>query len=501
MAWFRNKDSKDNDDAVLAGAPMAAIPDGGMDNGEDNGENNTAPTAPNGDENLVPVVPVAPAVTPPIAPRPINPSSLPLIGEDEPALGEIIGAPPLGSLGAIHLNPTGSKVVLPPESGPDQVCPTCQEAAPFDARFCEACGSDLDPTATAAAAAESEPLVTTPLPADPVEAAPVATEPCVSCAADPSEIDSGYCGVCGTKQPAARDHIEVDHGWFAAVTDRGISHHQNEDAMSIGSADDAVILVVCDGVSSTDRPDEASQSAADLVREHLTHAIESGADMGGALLHALDVANEKVSKLEHAKGTEPPSCTVVAAASTVLDGTVETIIGWVGDSRAYWIDGDTVTQLTTDHSWAAEQEALGQLDADAIASDPRAHSITRWLGADDTVLDPDLMYHTAAAATGRLLLCSDGLWNYAETEAAMARHVAEHPGNPLHTARELTSFAVASGGRDNITVAIADFSMDHSAGSDPTLPGTDESGAAATSSLINQDSPATSGDEQGGTRD
>src|SRR6516162_4884454 len=66
--------------------------------------------------------------------------------------------------------------------------------------------------------------------------------------------------------PSSRDHAEVDLGPAAGVSDRGLRHHRNEDAMALAAeqAPDgpAVIAVVCDGVSSSARPDEASQVAS-----------------------------------------------------------------------------------------------------------------------------------------------------------------------------------------------------------------------------------------------
>ena len=66
--------------------------------------------------------------------------------------------------------------------------------------------------------------------------------------------------------PSSRDHAEVDLGPAAGVSDRGLRHHRNEDAMALAAeqAPDgpAVVAVVCDGVSSSARPDEASQVAA-----------------------------------------------------------------------------------------------------------------------------------------------------------------------------------------------------------------------------------------------
>ncbi len=149
-----------------------------------------------------------------------------------------------------------------------------------------------------------------------------------------------------------------------------------------------------------------------------------------------------------------PSCTLVAAI-WVGD---EIAVGWVGDSRAYWIGADGVRQLTADNSWAEAQVESGRMTELEAEGDPRAHAITRWLGVDApegeaqvTMLRPD--------QEGRLLVCSDGLWNYAPTVDQMAVLFASHsPGaSPIDLARALTTFALDAGGHDNITVVIIDI--------------------------------------------
>ena len=66
--------------------------------------------------------------------------------------------------------------------------------------------------------------------------------------------------------PPTPDHAEVDLGTAAGVTDRGLRHQRNEDAMALQSEQTpdglVVVAVVCDGVSSSPRPDEASLAAA-----------------------------------------------------------------------------------------------------------------------------------------------------------------------------------------------------------------------------------------------
>jgi len=326
-------------------------------------------------------------------------------------------------------------------------CPACDTPAPNGAKFCESCGADLA--------------------ASPAEA--IAAAPCVSCGAPPQDIiEGGYCSNCGQKQPARRDHLEIDEGSVAAVTDRGKRHRRNEDAAAIWSDETRSVVVVCDGVSSTDRPDEASQAAADTARDHLSaflaseRAITALSDappdrnlLEQELTAAIKAAHQAVSEVVADDPTaEPPSCTIVAGIiHWVPQPSVS--VAWLGDSRGYWVNPDgSVEQVTNDHSWANQQRELGELEQAAIAADPRAHSITRWLGADAVDVEPDIV-HLAKPDGGRWLACSDGLWNYAESPEAMSERVAEFDGSPLELSQRLTTFARDAGGHDNITVAVA----------------------------------------------
>ena len=149
-----------------------------------------------------------------------------------------------------------------------------------------------------------------------------------------------------------------------------------------------------------------------------------------------------------------PSCTFLAA---VVDGT-QVELATLGDCRSMWLPavGEPET-LTEDDSWAAEVIAAGTKTAEEAYADRRAHVITRWLGADaDPSWEARLSSFTAPGP-GRLLLCSDGLWNYAETAADVAAAAAGDPDDLLATARRLTDFANAAGGSDNITVVLVDL--------------------------------------------
>ncbi|MFI8927659.1 PP2C family protein-serine/threonine phosphatase [Streptomyces sp. NPDC053474] len=316
-----------------------------------------------------------------------------------------------------------------------------------------------------------------PLPApDPRAGAPAApaagpagkAKVCVACRAG-SVAPDGYCENCGHAQPRERDHLERELDAVAAVSDRGLRHHRNEDAFAISTAalpdgSPAVVAIVCDGVSSATRPDEASAAAARAadasLRAALPHGTHPQQAMHDAIVAAADAVNaladEPAAAREHHPHQNAPACTLVGAV--VTGGLL--VVGWVGDSRVYWVPVDRTgpaVRLTEDDSWAAQMVAAGLMNEAEAYADERAHAITGWLGADAYELEP----HTASFKPDRagvVVVCTDGLWNYAEAAEEMAAAVpADAAERPLHSAQVLVGHALDGGGHDNVTVAVLPF--------------------------------------------
>ncbi|MEE1938064.1 protein phosphatase 2C domain-containing protein [Streptomyces sp. TRM 70361] len=291
-----------------------------------------------------------------------------------------------------------------------------------------------------------------------------AEEPCVACGTGAVGRD-GHCEHCGHRRPHERDHLERTVPGAAAVSDRGLRHHRNEDSFAVASAglpdgSAAPVAVVCDGVSSAIRPDEASAAAAEAACASLLAALPHGTDpreaMRAALLAAAGAVGDLAARTPADPARNAPACTIVGA---VVTGEVLTV-GWVGDSRAYWVPEDRSTQparLTEDDSWAAQMVAAGLLEEAEAYADPRAHAITGWLGADAHEIDP----HTASFTPDRpgvVVVCTDGLWNYAESAEEMTSVVApDARTEPLRCARQLVGHALDGGGHDNVTVAVVPF--------------------------------------------
>ncbi|MFC8505584.1 PP2C family serine/threonine-protein phosphatase [Streptomyces sp. NPDC057411] len=308
---------------------------------------------------------------------------------------------------------------------------------------------------------------------------------CVACRTGRVDRD-GYCEHCGHAQPRERDHMEQELPTVAAVSDRGLRHHRNEDAFAVSSTalpdgSPAALAIVCDGVSSATRPDEASSAAASAAGASLLAALPRGTHPQQAMHEAIVAAAEAVNSLaeETAKDREhqnAPACTIVG--SIVAGGLL--VVGWVGDSRAYWVPDDRTSppaRLTEDDSWAAQMVAAGLMNEAEAYADERAHAITGWLGADAYELEP----HTASFKPDRpgvVVVCTDGLWNYAEGAEDMARVVPpDAAGRPLHGAQVLVGHALDGGGHDNVTVALLPFAVP-SPGAGSVRPGSVRPGSA-----------------------
>ncbi|MFD7808296.1 PP2C family serine/threonine-protein phosphatase [Streptomyces cellulosae] len=452
-----------------AGYPASAGPATGGSPAGDAAAHQAAPGAPAAAaSDSTPAGGVSPAVPGPhaAAPGAATPAASGARPVGHPAsAGHATGGSPAGD-GAAPGGPARPAAADPAAHAQLPAAPAAVAGTPVHGQPAPSGGVRLDRRAADDGAAGDDYTLQAP---DPRVAAEPHASVCVACRAGRVD-DDGYCENCGHAQPRERDHMEQERGPVAAVSDRGLRHHRNEDAFAVGTTtlpdgSPVSLAVVCDGVSSATRPDEASLAASRAANASLLDALPRGTHPQQAMHEAILAASEAVNALageqpaearEHAPQQNAPACTIVGAVVTA--GLL--VVGWVGDSRAYWIPVDRsapAARLTEDDSWAAQMVAAGLMAEAEAYADPRAHAITGWLGADAYELEP----HTAAFKPDRpgvVVVCTDGLWNYAESADEMAEAVpADAAARPLHAARVLVGHALDGGGHDNVTVALVPF--------------------------------------------
>lgn len=239
---------------------------------------------------------------------------------------------------------------------------------------------------------------------------------------------------------------------YFGITDKGRVRPTNQDIyrLEVRPEKESAFVLVCDGMGGANAGNVASRFAADSFLADAAGALDIAPDeimRHKTMLHALEKANDTVFGLA---GRQPEfrgmGTTLVGA---FVQGREASILN-VGDSRAYLFDGETLRQVSEDHSYVEEMRRLGRISAEDARTHPQKNLITRAVGVDATV-DGDL-FEVELAETDILLLCSDGLTGMVEDEKIA--EVLAKAGTLEDKGRELLTLALEGGGRDNITVAL-----------------------------------------------
>jgi serine/threonine protein phosphatase PrpC len=221
-----------------------------------------------------------------------------------------------------------------------------------------------------------------------------------------------------------------------------------------------IVLGVFDGTGGWEAEgaaDIASRMAAETVTSWLrtefsTCAVEPG-QWARCLAVSLEQANRQM--LEDAAAT--PSHRGIGSTATVATLCRENLfVAQVGDTRGYLLRGDSLVQVTRDHSllndyverMVADGTPMTQAQIDEF---PHKNVITRCLGTAEQV-NVDLT-RVELQDGDVILLCSDGLWSVVK-EDSIRRALVERP-TPQVACDALLSMALEAGAPDNIAIVVA----------------------------------------------
>jgi protein phosphatase len=226
----------------------------------------------------------------------------------------------------------------------------------------------------------------------------------------------------------------------ASQTNIGHVRANNEDAVTSNDH----VAAVADGMGGHPGGEVASSVAVALVEAAFTgRSLDE-------LEAAVRAANRAIWERADTSDELDGMATTVCAAGLTEEGNL--VVVNVGDSRVCVLHDDSFTQLTNDHTVVAELVRRGDLTEQAALEHPQRAVLTRALGIGPDV-DVDGAAH-AVAEGDRLLLCTDGL--YSEVPGDEIAALMASTADLQAAADSLVQRALANGGRDNVSVVVAD---------------------------------------------
>jgi serine/threonine protein phosphatase PrpC len=222
-----------------------------------------------------------------------------------------------------------------------------------------------------------------------------------------------------------------------AATDTGRVRTANQDAFAqLGARG---VWAVADGMGGYRDGDVASRMVCEGLQQlESTTSLEATIDEIRLRMAEVNERLHQASIREH-----NPVVSGSTVAVFIVQRTACAVV-WAGDSRIYRFRHGRLTQLTTDHTWAAELN-LQHPDEEAD------HAITRAVGGEAT-LTLDIRKDRVRLGD-RYLLCSDGLTrelNDAQIASALSADDVKT------SARKLIDATLKAGARDNVTVVIVE---------------------------------------------
>jgi len=206
------------------------------------------------------------------------------------------------------------------------------------------------------------------------------------------------------------------------------------------------LLAVADGLGGHAAGQVASATALKGLVEAY-YAPTSPSRVEPALQRAFQVANLKVHDASRGDELLRSMQTTLSCVALVNTGA---FLGHVGDSRVYLHRDGQLSQLTGDHSEAAELIRLRLAKPESLSYHPRRNVLTRTVGSQ-LFLRPDFQ-RVQLLAGDVLVLCTDGLWSEVsddEIAATVASHDVER------ACERLVDLQLERESADNATVLVA----------------------------------------------
>ncbi|HRP34548.1 MAG TPA: Stp1/IreP family PP2C-type Ser/Thr phosphatase [Gammaproteobacteria bacterium] len=245
---------------------------------------------------------------------------------------------------------------------------------------------------------------------------------------------------------------------YFEFTHTGRVREHNEDAVFADM--DVGLMVLADGMGGYNAGEVAAELAiktvVDMVRAGVERETRTSVDDSSGLMRQSIVLRNAIiraNKIIWQTAQTQPQCrgmgtTIVACL--FHDDRVS--IAHVGDSRVYRLRKNRFEQLTLDHSLMQELVDRGFFSHEEALRSANRNYVTRALGVEPTV-DAEVQEETVKP-DDVYVLCSDGLSDMVEEEDIHLT-ISTFSANLQTGGEQLIQLANANGGRDNVSVCLA----------------------------------------------
>jgi protein phosphatase len=239
---------------------------------------------------------------------------------------------------------------------------------------------------------------------------------------------------------------------FCTHTDPGLARENNEDSVTFDAL--ARLGILADGMGGYNAGEIASGMATTFIKSEMGRWLSQAGRHANAkeVRRAMEICVENANRSIFNAANSNPQYT--GMGTTLVIGVFQdarAMLGHIGDSRCYRLRDGEFTQVTKDHSLLQEQIDAGLITPEQAATSMNKNLVTRALGVEDTVL---LEVNEHRVEPGDIyLMCSDGLSDMVDDEGIA--EILRGPGTLQQMAGQLIDAANAKGGRDNISVLLA----------------------------------------------
>ena len=277
------------------------------------------------------------------------------------------------------------------------------------------------------------------------------------------KVRFGAVSDAGKVRPRNEDHFMVAR---VRRTLNVLAHNLPREEMPDFLGEDAYVMVVADGMGGMNAGDVASMLAISTGVKLADRSVKWGfkinereaRDLLSRMSAYFREIDRRITRKSEADRRLFGMGTTLTLAYSVG---IHLFLIHVGDSRAYLYRKGQLQQLTHDHTVAQALADAGQISQEEVRRHSRRNTLTNYLGGNRGKVKADVRWLQLEDGD-RVLLCSDGLSDMVD-DATISRCLIKNQ-EADQAALALLHKALVQGGKDNVTVVVADYAI-------PALPG------------------------------